>query len=76
MLDYSTTYAVIRDKYKAFTSDSALAEMQQNLFDTRKYKNMTHSIKFAVWKESISNRVLFEILFLAFMTIIFQIQLS
>ena len=71
ILEYSTPYNILRDKFGLFTTDRFLSELQRELFDHSKYREMTHSIKYQVWKYSISNRVLFEIVFIFFLTLAF-----
>lgn len=76
VLEYSTAYNVLMDKFKLYTSESLFMHLQREIFNFKKYKEMTHQFKFEVWKQSIGIRVKFEIATITVYTILFQYWVS
>lgn len=55
IMDYSTSYSMMKDKYKIFATDRVFSEIKVHM-NTTDCRNKTHWFKFKVWQNSMMLR--------------------
>jgi len=75
MLEYSTSYTLIRDKFSLFTTDNVFYELKHEML-TFDRSDKTHSLKFHVWLHSMLLRSRVDAVFSFLLNGFFQFQLN
>lgn len=75
ILDYSTAYTLMRDKYSLFATDWVFQELKHEML-TFDRSEKTHFLKFHVWLNSMQLRARVDAGFALVLTIYFQLELN
>jgi hypothetical protein len=75
MLDYSTSYTLLADKFSLFATDRVFSEISHEMF-TYDRSDRTHQHKFHVWQCSMDLRNTIEAVFVFCLTVYFQVEIT
>ena len=71
VLDYSTSYTVLKDRFSLFATDRVFSEIKFEML-TLDRSERTHQFKFFVWQNSMFLRFYVEATFVLILTVFFQ----
>jgi len=75
ILDYSTSYTLMRDKFSLFATDWVFQELRHEML-TIDRSDKTHGLKFQVWQHSMLLRSRVDAVFSFLLVAYFQLQLN